>query len=151
MAITISEKHTLILSLIQSFDEVNGAWNVNQGNLVMLCAWRICQGGFTHNQSLLQSNKLKSRLNTKFWCTVMNLSFWTDRSGQTVQIQIRLLLEEQSDQGLRCSVFYLHHFDKIPKVWLLCLKFRSITGKIFGVPNFRNFSKNHRVCLNFCS
>ena len=27
---------------------------------------------------------------------------------------IRLLLEEQSDQGLHCLPFYLHHFDKIP-------------------------------------
>ena len=34
--------------------------------------------------------------------TVMVLSFRTDRSRQTVQIQIRLLLEEQSDQGLHC-------------------------------------------------
>ena len=31
----------------------------------------------------------------------MFLSFRTDRPGQTVQTQIRLLLEEQSDQGLR--------------------------------------------------
>ena len=30
----------------------------------------------------------------------MILSFQTDMSGQTVQTQIRLLLEEQSDQGL---------------------------------------------------
>ena len=29
----------------------------------------------------------------------MILSFWTDTPGQTVQTQIRLLLEEQSDQG----------------------------------------------------
>ena len=41
------------------------------------------------------------------------LSFRTDRSGQTVQTQIRLLLEEQSDQGLHCLLFPLHHFDKI--------------------------------------
>ena len=40
--------------------------------------------------------------------------FWTDGSGQTVQTQIRLLLEEQSDQGLHCLLFHLHHFDKIP-------------------------------------
>ena len=46
--------------------------------------------------------------------TVMTLSFRTDRSGQTVQTQIRLLLEEQSDQGLHCLLFHLHHFDKIP-------------------------------------
>ena len=46
--------------------------------------------------------------------TVLILSFWTDRSGQTMQTQIRLLLEEQSDQGLHCLLFHLHHFDEIP-------------------------------------
>ena len=45
---------------------------------------------------------------------VMTISFWTDRSGETVQTQIILLLEEQSDQGLHCLLFHLHHFDKIP-------------------------------------
>ena len=46
--------------------------------------------------------------------TVMILNFRTDRSGQIVQTQIRLLLEEQSDQGLHCLLFHLHVFDKIP-------------------------------------
>ena len=46
--------------------------------------------------------------------TVMILNFLTDRSGQTVQTQVRLLLEEQSDQGLHCLLFHLHVFDKIP-------------------------------------
>ena len=51
----------------------------------------------------------------------MTQSFRTDKSGQTVETQIRLLLEEQSDlldeqsdQGLHCLLFHLHHFDKIP-------------------------------------
>ena len=44
---------------------------------------------------------------------VMILSFWTDRSGQTVQTQIRLLLEEQSDQGLHCLRFPLHILDAL--------------------------------------
>ena len=43
--------------------------------------------------------------------TILFLSFWTDRSGQTVQTQTRLLLEElleeQSDQGLHCKLFCL--------------------------------------------
>ena len=43
--------------------------------------------------------------------TVMTLSFRTERSGQTAQTQIRLLLEEQSDQGLHCLLF---NFNKIP-------------------------------------
>ena len=45
--------------------------------------------------------------------TVMTLSFRTDGSGQIVQTQIRLLLEEQSDQGLHCLLYHLHLFDEI--------------------------------------
>ena len=41
--------------------------------------------------------------------------FSTDRFGQTVQTQIRLLLEEQSDQGLHYLLFHLYLFDKIPQ------------------------------------
>ena len=43
----------------------------------------------------------------------MILSFRTDRPGQTVQIQIRLLLEEQSDQRLHCLPFRLHRLDSL--------------------------------------
>ena len=56
--------------------------------------------------------------------TVMIQSFRTDRSRQTVQTQIRLLLEEQSDQGLHCLLFHLHLFDKNPKFWPIFLNFR---------------------------
>ena len=45
--------------------------------------------------------------------TVMILSFRTHRPGQTVQTQIRLLLEEQSDQGLHCLPFRLHRLDSL--------------------------------------
>ena len=45
--------------------------------------------------------------------TVMILSFRTDMPGQTGQTQIRLLLEEQSDQGLHCLPFRLHHLDSL--------------------------------------
>ena len=45
--------------------------------------------------------------------TEIFLSFRTDRSGQTVQTQIRLLLEEQSDQGLHCLQFPLHLLDAL--------------------------------------
>ena len=40
--------------------------------------------------------------------TIMILSFWTGKSGQTLQTQIRLLQEEQSDLGLHCLQFRLH-------------------------------------------
>ena len=46
--------------------------------------------------------------------TALILSSRTDVSRQTVQTQIRLLLEEQSDQGLHCLLFHLHLFDEIP-------------------------------------
>ena len=46
-------------------------------------------------------------------CTVITLSFWTNRSGQTVQTQIRLLIEDKSNQALHCLLFYLHLFEKI--------------------------------------
>ena len=45
--------------------------------------------------------------------TEMILSFRTDRSGQTVQTQIKLLLEEQPDQGLQCLLFCLYLLDSL--------------------------------------
>ena len=46
--------------------------------------------------------------------TIMILSFRADKSEQTVQTQIRLSLEEQSDQGLHCLLNHLHLSDEIP-------------------------------------
>ena len=45
--------------------------------------------------------------------TVMILSFRADVPRQTVQTQIRLLLEEQSDQGLHCLPLRLHSLDSL--------------------------------------
>ena len=45
--------------------------------------------------------------------TVIILNIGTDRSEQTVQTQIRLLLMEQSDQGLLCLLFCLHVLNTI--------------------------------------
>ena len=58
--------------------------------------------------------------------TTMTESFRTYRSEQTVQTQIRLLLEEQSDKYLHCLLFHLHHLTKYPKNWPLRLTFRLI-------------------------
>ena len=52
------------------------------------------------------------------------LNFRTDSSGQTVQTQIRLLLEKQSDQVLHYLLFHLHVFDKIPSGLASFLNFR---------------------------
>ena len=40
-------------------------------------------------------------------------NFRTDKSGQTVQTQIRLLLEAQSDQRLHCLPFRLHRLNSL--------------------------------------
>ena len=71
--------------------------------------------------------------------TVLILSFRTDRSGQTVQTQIRLL-EKQSDQGLHCLQFCLHLLDVLLMVKPLCSNFRVITANSSGVRIFRIFT-----------
>ena len=59
----------------------------------------------------------------------MILSFRTDGSGQTVQTQIRLLLEEiqilkeQSDQDLHCLRFRVHLLDALLYGTATLLKF----------------------------
>ena len=79
--------------------------------------------------------------------TVMILSFRTSRSEQTVQTQIRLLLEEQSDQGLHYLLFHSHLFDEIPKCLASLFEFYvdytiicNHYKKYFGVRKFRNFT-----------
>ena len=68
--------------------------------------------------------------------TVIILNIGTDRSEQTVQTQIRLLLMEQSDQGLLCLLFCLHHCT----VKSNCSNCRTIMVIISGVPIFRIFT-----------
>ena len=70
----------------------------------------------------------------------MILNFRTDRSGQTLQTQVRLLLEEQSDQGLHCLLFQLHVFDKIPSDLASLFEFEVNYGNISCVRKFRNFT-----------
>ena len=84
--------------------------------------------------------------------TVIFLSFRTDRSVQTVQTQIRLLLE-QSDQGLHCLPFCLHRLHSLlhgrvtfiicthySMVESHCSNFRVITIIFLGVRIFRKFT-----------
>ena len=52
-------------------------------------------------------------INIFFYISVIILNIGTDRSEQTVQTQIRLLLMEQSDQGLLCLLFCLHLLNTI--------------------------------------
>ena len=73
----------------------------------------MCMYAFLFRRVYVVGNKMFVGNDTKT-TIVMILIFWIDRSGQTVQTQIRLLLEEQSDPGLHCLLFKLHLFDKIP-------------------------------------
>ena len=50
--------------------------------------------------------------------TVQILCIGTDRSHQTVQTKIRLLLEKQSDQGLRCLPFHQHLLDALMQCYI---------------------------------
>ena len=79
-------------------------------------------------------------------CTVMIISFRTNRSEKTVQTLIRLLLEDQSDQGLHCLLLHLQT--------LLCynanfLEFLGDYTNILGVRKFRTFMVSSDLGLEF--
>ena len=50
--------------------------------------------------------------------TVQILCIGTDRSQQTVQTKIRLLLKKQSDQGLHCLPFHQHLLDALMQCYI---------------------------------
>ena len=50
--------------------------------------------------------------------TVQILCIGTDRSQQTVQTKIRLLLKKQSDQVLRCLPFHQHLLDALMQCYI---------------------------------
>ena len=77
--------------------------------------WEKGTGFFLTAETLLVENieDLIEWLTEGIKHILMFLHFRTDRSGQTVQTQIRLLLEEQSDQGLHCLQFSLHLWDAL--------------------------------------
>ena len=77
--------------------------------------------------------------------TVMILRFRTDWSGQIVQTQIRLLLEEHSDQCLHYLQYCLHLLDTLLYVKPLFSSLRMITAKFSCVQKFRNFLVIHYV------
>ena len=59
------------------------------------------------------TNVLTTCVVIHFLSTIMILLFWTDMPGQTVQTKIRVLLEEQSVQGLHYLPFHLHRLDSL--------------------------------------
>ena len=68
--------------------------------------------------------------------TVIILNIGTDRSEQTVQTQIRLLLMEQSDQGLLCLLFCLHLLNTILHCKIQLFQLLDNYGNYFRCPNF---------------
>ena len=62
---------------------------------------------------MLVNNKNIYKIDLTGMYTVIILNIGTDRSEQTVETQIRLLLTEQSDQGLLCLLFCLHLLNTI--------------------------------------
>ena len=63
----------------------------------------------------------------------------TDRTDKTVKTRIRLLLEEQSDQGLHCLPFYLLYLLNILQGKPELFNFRIFSLLISGVPILRGF------------
>ena len=94
----------------------------------------------------------RCRWNSK-QCTVQILCIGTDRSQQTVQTKIRLLLKKQSDQGLRCLSFNQHLLDALMQCYIKLFYFRTIMTIVWGVPNFRIFtvdSEQSELGLHCC-
>ena len=78
----------------------------------------------------------------------MILSFRTGWSGQILQTQIRLLLEEQSDQDLHHLQYCLHFLDAL----LLngkasFFQFWDDYCKFSSAPKFRNFTEGANLGL----
>ena len=61
--------------------------------------------------NILGESQIQNHVTISF--TVKFPSIRMDRCEQTVQTQIRLLLMEQSDQGLHCLLFHPHLFECI--------------------------------------
>ena len=58
--------------------------------------------------------------------TVKILCIGTDRSQQTEQTKIRLLLKKQSDQGLHCLPLHQHLLDALMQCYIKLTNFRTI-------------------------
>ena len=119
---------------IQVFIDLTVAVKVFMSALTKCVRSHITSPAFSSHSPSVQEN------------TVMIISFRTYRPGQTVQTQIRLLLQKQSNQGLHCLLFLLHLFGKIPKGFVSLFNFRLITANISDVQKFRNFTVESYSC-----
>ena len=83
-----------------------------QFSMEVLCAGLIAKffDSYLESQTVSMSEYQEQYV---FDITVQILCIGTDRSQQTVQTKIRLLLKKQSDQGLRCLPFHQHLLDAL--------------------------------------
>ena len=63
----------------------------------------------------------------------------TDRSQQTVQTKIRLLLKKQSDQGLRCLPFHQRLLDALMQCYIKTFLFLGQLWQLFEVSQILEF------------
>ena len=90
-------------------------------------------------------NRVKIFLSQNILHSVLNvvyrniLSIRTDRTDKTMKTLIRLLLEEQSDQGLHCLSFYLFRLHIILQGKSKQFNFGIISILISGVPILGGF------------
>ena len=71
--------------------------------------------------------------------TVQILCIGTDRSQQTVQTKIRLLLKKQSDQGLHCLPFHQHLLDALMQCYIKLFYFLGQLWQLFEVSQILEF------------
>ena len=70
------------------------------------------------------------------WYTVKILCIGTDRSQQTVQTKIRLLLKKQSDQGLHCLPLHQLLLDALMQCYIKLYQFYHNYGNCLRCPKF---------------
>ena len=77
---------------------------------------------------------------SKYICTIMILSFWTDMLGQTVQTQIRLLLRSSLIKVYTVCHSVCIFWTQYSMVESQSSNFRVITANFLGVRIFRKFT-----------
>ena len=97
------------------------------------------------NCIILQTPTINNKQNWYAETTVKILCIGTDRSQQTVQTKIRLLLQKQSDQGLCCLPLHQLLLDALIDVTSNFTNFRTIMAVVCGVPSFRIFTVIHYI------
>ena len=100
----------IVISLFSCFVRIPARNSVNP--IIQIARFLTVRWDFDDNPeiSLLISSEISLLIS---FLTVIILNIGTDRSEQTVQTQIRLLLKEQSDQGLLCLLSCLHLLNTI--------------------------------------